>query len=110
MACYVCGVRQTDPVRGPSTWKRLVRQGEQVLVCPDCSTRPGWDADADRCPSCGSRTLSKSLGMLRCRGCGSVSAAAGTAATPETSATRDGLSDDVTRALDRIFGRGDPNA
>ena len=101
MPCFACGVRQTDPVRGPSAWKKLVRRGEQVLVCPDCSTTPGWDGDADRCATCGSPALSKSLGMLRCKACG-VTAAGESSAHP---APAEGLSDDVGRALDRIFGR-----
>ena len=42
MPCLLCGARQTDPVRGASPWKRGVKGGEQVLVCPDCQTHGDW--------------------------------------------------------------------
>jgi hypothetical protein len=103
--CFACGVRQTDPERGPSAWKRLVRHGEQVLVCPECSRTPNWDADADQCEACGSRTLSKSLGMIRCKGCGAVTPAASGDQTPAVSRSANDLSADVAGALDRLFGR-----
>src|ERR1700712_6136755 len=101
MPCHRCSARQVDPARGPSAWKRMVRGGEQVLVCPACQREPGWAADADRCPSCGSTALSKSLGLLRCKTCGVVGAAP---AGGGTSGAEPGLSDEVTAALNRLFG------
>src|SRR5438132_10718298 len=32
MPCYRCGVRQTDPERGKSPWRRAVREDRLVLV------------------------------------------------------------------------------
>ena len=46
--------------------------GEQVLLCPECSSEPGWDASLDACPRCGSRRLVKALGEVSCRACGAV--------------------------------------
>jgi ribosomal protein L37AE/L43A len=92
-----------DPTRGPSRWTRIVAAGEQVLVCPDCQQRPGWDDDADRCPACGSTALTKALGSVRCRTCGAVREVAG-AERSSPSAPSD-LSAEVAAALDRIFGR-----
>ena len=102
--CHVCAKRQTDPDRGPSAWRRLVRRGEQVLVCPECAQRPGWDADADRCAACGSSALSKSLGVVRCKACGAT--AVQDAAAPSAPDPAD-LAEDVAAAVDRIFGRAD---
>ena len=36
LPCYRCGVRQTDPERGKSPWRRGVLRDELVLVCPAC--------------------------------------------------------------------------
>jgi len=120
MPCYRCGARQTDPVRGPSPWKRAVRGDAQVLVCPDCQRRHDWAADMDRCASCGSMMLVRLLGETQCRTCGAVGTAVrsapgapppdalrtGPARTgPAAQARPDGLSDDVQAALDRMFGR-----
>jgi hypothetical protein len=95
MPCYRCGVRQTDPVRGPSLWKRGVRGGVQVLVCPDCQRAHDWPADLDRCGACGSTMLVRILGETQCRSCGAsgdeaappVAAAPGSAARPVLAAT-----------------------
>ena len=73
MPCLQCARRQTDPPRGPSLWRRGVLGGEQILVCPDCSSVPGWDASLDSCARCGSRKLAKALGEVSCRACGAVS-------------------------------------
>ena len=73
MPCWQCARRQTDPARGPSPWRRGVLAGEQILVCPDCSSVPGWDASLDACARCGSRKLVKALGEVSCRACGAVS-------------------------------------
>ncbi len=73
MPCWQCARRQTDPARGPSLWRRAVFGGEQILVCPDCSNVPGWDACLDACARCGSRKLVKALGEVSCRACGALS-------------------------------------
>jgi hypothetical protein len=72
MPCYRCGARQVDPVRGHSPWQRGVRENQQVLVCPGCQAAPGWTADLDRCPQCGSVRLVRRLGEVECRQCGHV--------------------------------------
>jgi len=72
MPCYRCGVRQTDPVRGRSPWKRGVRGGVQVLVCPDCQRTHDWTGDFDRCAACGSTLLVRILGDTHCRACGAT--------------------------------------
>jgi len=101
MPCYRCGARQTDPVRGPSAWKRGVRSGSQVLVCPDCQRSTGWTADLDRCTACESTVLLRRLGETTCRDCGAVMSAGGSAGQPPAP----GLAEDVQAALDRLFRR-----
>ena len=109
MPCYRCGARQTDPVKGTSPWKRGVRAGVQVLVCPPCQVRGDWMTDLDRCQECGSTMLVRLLGETQCRACGESrpeSAAlhrAGRAPGVAEGAT--GLADEVEAALDRFFGR-----
>jgi predicted amidophosphoribosyltransferase len=98
--CYRCGRRQTDPGKGPSSWKRGVIADEQVLVCPDCQQQHDWVADLDRCDSCGSTMLVRALGETRCRECAwaKQSIAGGH--------RDDGpLSEEVAAALQRRFGR-----
>lgn len=98
MPCYRCGARQTDPGKGPSPWKRGVVHDEQVLICPDCQSSHDWQADLDRCQSCGSTMLVRALGETRCRACSFTK--------PAESAPRlrDGsLADDVAAALRRRF-------
>ncbi len=99
MPCYRCGARQTDPGKGPSPWKRGVISDEQVLVCPRCQAEHDWTADLDRCGSCGSTMLVRSLGETRCRACSWTKASTGGAARTDTS-----LADDVAEALRRRFG------
>jgi hypothetical protein len=70
MPCYRCGARQVDPIRGPSPWKRGVRSGAQVLVCPDCQQGSQWLAELDHCTRCGSEQLARILGETLCRACG----------------------------------------
>src|SRR5512142_1921211 len=70
MPCFRCGARQTDPGRGASPWKRGVRAGTQVLVCPDCQRGSDWRAALDRCPRCASTMLIRALGDTVCRRCG----------------------------------------
>jgi hypothetical protein len=77
MPCYRCGARQVDPVRGPSPWKRGVRSGAQVLVCPDCQQGPQWLAELDHCTRCGSEQLARILGETLCRACGKQGSASG---------------------------------
>ena len=72
MPCYRCGVRQTDPGRGQSPWKRGVRQYSQILICPGCQDGADWTADLDRCSHCSSVHLVKRLGEVECRDCGTI--------------------------------------
>jgi len=85
MPCHRCGARQTDPVRGASPWRRGVRAGEQVLVCPECQKDRDWTADLARCASCGSARLVRVLGNTQCKDCGAEDQVAPeTPRTPET--------------------------
>ena len=72
MPCWRCGTREVDPARGPSPWKRGVRGGAHVLVCPQCQRGHDWTADLDHCPSCGSWRLVRQLGRVTCRECGTT--------------------------------------
>src|SRR5256714_12528103 len=85
MACYRCGSRQVDPVRGHSPWRRGVRGDQQVLICPTCQGMHDWKADLDPCSRCGSVRLVRRLGEGECRDCGFVLAPEG-AAGPEGAA------------------------
>jgi hypothetical protein len=113
MPCYRCGVRQTDPVRGPSQWKRGVRGGVQVLVCPDCQGSHDWMSQLDRCAACGSTMLVRLLGETQCRSCGAAGedaaprslAAVAQPAVPTSGGGTIDLAGDVAAALDRLFGR-----
>ena len=106
MGCYVCGTRQTDPARGASPWQRGVVNGVQVLGCPACQSSGEWARVLDTCAGCGSTALLRRLGETICRSCGyagdSVAATGGAATAP---GERAALSDEVARALDRVFGR-----
>lgn len=104
MPCYRCNTRQADPARGASPWKRGVRDGLQVLICPDCQRVHNWVDDLDCCRACGSTALVRELDQLRCRDCGDIAAAAG-GAPGQVGAP--GLSDDVAAALARRFGSAD---
>jgi hypothetical protein len=110
MPCYRCGARQTDPVRGASPWKRGVRAGSHVLVCPDCQRAHDWTAELDRCARCGSTMLVRALGETQCRACGGsgdevVDGAVAADGYPGAAESSSGLSQDVTAALDRLFHR-----
>jgi hypothetical protein len=72
MACYRCGTRQVDPVRGHSPWQRGVRGDQQVLICPTCQGIHDWKSDLDQCGRCGSVRLVRRLGEAECRDCGFV--------------------------------------
>lgn len=82
MACYRCGTRQVDPVRGHSAWQRGVRGNQQVLICPTCQGIHDWKTDLDPCGRCGSVRLVRRLGEAECRDCGYV-------ATPEAAVVPD---------------------
>src|SRR3712207_2877734 len=103
MPCYRCGTRQTDPARGASPWKRGVRQGVMVLVCPTCQREHDWGSDMDRCLSCGSVSLSRALGETTCKACGAAVPAEATSygGSAEPSGRAPGLSDEVGEALQR---------
>ena len=121
MACYRCGVRQVDPVRGHSPWQRGVRGNQPVLICPTCQGIHDWKTDLDQCGRCGSVRLVRRLGEAECRDCGYV-AAPEVVAVPDLStvpeavavpggvavpiAEAPGLSEEVERALERVLGRG----
>jgi hypothetical protein len=77
MPCYRCGVRQTDPSRGQSPWKRGVVRHSQILICPGCQDAADWTAELDRCSRCSSVHLVKRLGEVECRDCGAIVAPEG---------------------------------
>jgi hypothetical protein len=110
--CYRCGARQTDPARGASSWRRGVRDAQQVLVCPDCQGSADWTADLDRCPACGSTALVRRLGKSVCRDCGAspdddldADAAAAEAGLADPAGAPTGLAAEVAAAIDRVLGR-----
>ena len=117
MPCYRCDLRQVDPDRGESPWKRGVRNGRQVLICPDCQGSFDWMAELDQCPVCGGVHLVRRLGEIECRDCGMVrdpgDAADGSGAVsgdpvsspgPGGQAAAGSLAEDVERALERVLG------
>src|SRR6266851_4043122 len=129
MPCYRCGVRQTDPSRGQSPWKRGVLQHSQILICPGCQDAADWMAELDRCSRCSSVHLVKRLGEVECRDCGAIvlpggsgeagfaddsagaagaaaagAGAAGAGAALEGAGRGAELSEEVARALDRVLG------
>jgi RNA polymerase subunit RPABC4/transcription elongation factor Spt4 len=73
-----------------------------VLVCPDCQQDPQWVDELDRCPSCGSSSLTRALGETTCKTCGAV-----VPSQPDVEAASGapGLSDEVADALERAFRR-----
>jgi hypothetical protein len=105
VGCVLCGRRQVDPDSGPSLWRRGVRHGEQVLVCPQCQNDDGTDL-LDRCASCGSSALAKRLGVVTCRECGATDDVVGAPKDPAhpPGSGRDALAADVAAALDRVLG------
>ena len=72
MPCYRCGVRQTDPERGKSPWRRGVVHDQLVLVCPACQESADWTAELERCAKCRSVHLIRRLGQVECLDCGLV--------------------------------------
>ena len=116
MPCYRCGVRQTDPERGSSPWRRGVLADHLVLICPDCQQSGDWTAELERCARCGSAHLIRRLGQIDCLDCGLVREpvlVGGTSPAPDSSSSRSGpssgadnaLAEEVGRALDRVLGR-----
>src|SRR5215207_2073275 len=119
MPCFRCGTRQSDPSRGASPWRRGVRDGQQVLICPDCQSTSDWTSLLDRCGSCGSTALGRRLGEVVCRDCARSAPSAAELANVPTDAPPlrvvltppPGESSDpelaarVSAALDRLFGR-----
>ncbi len=127
MPCYRCDLRQVDPDRGQSPWKRGVKSGAQVLICPGCQGSFDWMSELDQCSVCGGVHLVRRLGEVECRDCGMVCDPAdagvgaggistGSAGTgPAGPGAGDGgraenghapgsLADDVERALERVLG------
>ena len=72
MPCYRCGVRQTDPERGKSPWRRGVLRDELILVCPACQESRDWTAELESCSRCASVHLIRRLGQVECLDCGLV--------------------------------------
>ncbi len=107
MPCVRCAARETDPVRGPSAWKRGVQGGAQVLVCPDCQRDQDWRADLDRCAACASTMLVRALGETRCRTCGAVQDE--TEKTAGSVGREPGLAADVSAALTRVLRSHGPS-
>ena len=110
MPCYRCGVRQTDPERGKSPWRRGVLRDELVLVCPACQESGEWTAELESCSRCASVHLIRRLGQVECLDCGLVrepGAALVPAAPASTAAGHSDarLAEEVGRALDRLLGR-----
>ena len=132
MPCYRCGVRQTDPGRGQSPWKRGVRRDSQILICPACQASHDWTADLDRCGQCCSVHLVRRLGEVECRDCGAIvppviddlvggglgeagslgddgplsgAEPAGQAVAPGQAGASPDLSEEVAKALERVLGR-----
>ena len=123
MPCYRCGVRQTDPERGKSPWRRGVLHDELVLVCPACQESGDWTAELESCSRCASVHLIRRLGQVECLDCGLVrepvladaalvpsGVPAGTQAPsaprgPGGDRPDAALAEEVGRALDRLLGR-----
>jgi hypothetical protein len=109
MPCYRCGARPVDPARGPSSWKRGVREDTQVLICPACQQEPDWRSHLASCPHCGSTSLVRALGQVQCRGCSRTPAVL---VPPQATAQQNRrsydpvLADEVGRALDRVLRHG----
>jgi len=117
LPCYRCGVRQTDPERGKSPWRRGVLRDELVLVCPACQESGEWTAELESCSRCASVHLIRRLGQVECLDCGLVREpevtlvpaarplSASTAAASRTASADAALAEEVGRALDRLLGR-----
>jgi hypothetical protein len=102
--CYRCGVRQTDPERGKSPWRRGVVHDQLVLICPACQESADWTAELERCAKCRSAHLIRRLGQVECLDCGQVREPEAVP-VPGPGAADSALADEVSRALDRLLGR-----
>ena len=108
MPCYRCGVRQTDPERGKSPWRRGVLRDELVLVCPACQESGEWTAELESCSRCASVHLIRRLGQVECLDCGLVrepGAALVPSGRPAAGSPDAALAEEVSRALDRLLRR-----
>jgi hypothetical protein len=113
MPCYRCGVRQTDPERGKSPWRRGVLRDQLVLVCPACQESGDWTAELESCSRCRSVHLIRRLGQVECLDCGLVREPGAVldfglvpAGPARTAGSADAaLAEEVGRALDRLLGR-----
>ena len=115
MPCYRCGVRQTDPERGKSPWRRGVLRDELVLVCPACQESGDWTAELESCSRCASVHLIRRLGQVECLDCGLVREPEPALVPARPQASREprdyqgrsdaALAEEVGRALDRLLGR-----
>lgn len=113
MPCYRCGVRQTDPERGKSPWRRGVVREQLVLICPACQESSDWTADLEHCSQCRSAHLIRRLGQVECLDCGLVRepeaslipVGGGEAGLSAPGRADTALADEVGRALDRLLGR-----
>jgi hypothetical protein len=122
--CYRCGLRQTDPERGKSPWRRGVVHDQLVLICPACQESADWTAELERCAKCRSAHLIRRLGQVECLDCGVVREAEALPTpgpipgptpgpipglipglNPGRGAADTALADEVSRALDRLLGR-----
>ena len=91
-----------------------------MLICPDCQHVPDLAADLEHCRQCGSVRLVRRLGEVECRACGFVVPPdggpvelpdAGPVELPDAGPVElpdagPGLAEEVSQALERIFGRG----
>ena len=125
MPCYRCGVRQTDPERGKSPWRRGVVRDQLVLICPACQDSTDWTAELERCAKCRSAHLIRRLGQVECLDCGLVREPEAVTLVPARGsggpdvparasaggrppgASDTALADEVSRALDRLLGPAD---
>jgi hypothetical protein len=103
--CYRCGVRQTDPERGKSPWRRGVVRDRLVLICPACQDSADWTAELERCAKCRSAHLIRRLGQVECLDCGLVREPEAVLNPAGTAPGDSSLADEVGRALDRLLGR-----
>ncbi|MGH3188223.1 MAG: hypothetical protein ACRDPY_24675 [Streptosporangiaceae bacterium] len=108
-------MRQTDPERGSSPWRRGVFADHLVLICPDCQESDDWTAELERCARCGSVHLIRRLDQVDCLDCGLVRepamvggaspSSSGSSSRPGKTSADNALAEEVGRALDRVLGR-----
>jgi hypothetical protein len=106
--CYRCGIRQSDPERGSSPWRRGVLADHLVLICPACQQSADWAAELEHCARCGSAHLIRRLDQVECLDCGLVREPALVTSgvrSPGTSGADQALAEEVGRALDRLLRR-----